>query len=310
MAPKNGGVSSFDSLCPELLDLILERASSFDLLCPELLDLIFEKAARDNPLPLKQLARVNTAFSDAAKRYAQALVLRTLEKKPTQEAPHACEVLEEELRSRPKLSRLVVKEGAPTSLLGAVATVAWRSASIKEGPSVPPLSAVQCAQRLSAARVSMRSLDLTSSSFHLSEDIPSIVEYFPNLEHLQLCGQSCSQRLQMEDIRSNLKSLDVSLLVGRSSFFLSLLKSLKGISSLKIKDKGPFFFSEAFRGLKCLYLVDRLRFSLSDPFLQHLAELCPNLEQLLLYSGETDERASRASEQPLTFSACSRSSHN
>jgi hypothetical protein len=172
MAPKNGGVSSFDSLCPELLDSI------------------FEVVARDDPPALKQLARVNTAFSDAAKRCHQALVLRPLkEKQPAPEAPRACEILEEELRSRPKPSELVVTKGAPTSLLGAVATVAWRSASIA-GPSKPALSAVRCAQRPSAAGDSLRSLELTSSRFHLSEDIPSIVSCFPNLKLcLKLCGQ-------------------------------------------------------------------------------------------------------------------------
>jgi hypothetical protein len=184
--------------------------SSFDSLCPELLDSIFERVATDDPPALKQLARVNTAFSDAAKKCNQALVLRPLKKKPIQDALHAYEVLSEGLRLRPKLSRLVVKQGAPTGRLGAVATVAWRSASIAEGPLGPPPSAVQCAQRLSAARVSLRSLDLTSSSFHLSEDIPGIVGFFPNLENLKLCGQYYSQRLRLDDIRSSLKSRHLS----------------------------------------------------------------------------------------------------
>jgi hypothetical protein len=232
MAHENGGVSSFDSLCPELLDSI------------------FEKVARDDPPALKQLGRVDTAFSDAAKKCHQALVLRPLKmQQQPQEAPHAFEVLSEELRSRPKITRLVVKRGAPTGLLGAVATVAWRSASIEERPSGPPLSAVQCAQRLSAARISMRSLDLTSSRFHLWEDIPSIVDFFPNLEDLRLRGQVCSQRLQMDDIRSNIKTLDVSLLSStdtstvfrRSVVFLSVvIRSVKGISSLAMTDEGPF----------------------------------------------------------------------
>jgi hypothetical protein len=284
--------------------------SSFDSLCPELLDSIFEKVARDDPPALKQLARVNTAFSDAAKRCHQALVLRPLKKKQTQEARHACRTLSEQLASsRPKLSKLVVKKGAPTSLLGAAATVAWRSASIAGGSSGPPLSAVQCAQRLSAARVSMKILDLTSSSFHLIEDIESIVDFFPNLEHLKLCGQFCRQRFQVDDMRSSLKSLDVSLLsstgtstIVERSVFLNVLvvRFLKGsISSLVMKDEGPFqlfqIFPEIFGGLKRLNLelVDQLE-SLNNSLLQNLVEQCPLLEQLILYSGKA-----MASEQPL-----------
>jgi hypothetical protein len=290
MAPKNGGVSSFDSLCPELLDSI------------------FEKVARDDPPALKQLARVNNAFSDAAKKCHQALVLRPLKKRQPQEAPHACNILSEELMSsRPRLSKLVLKKGASTSLLGAVATVAWRSARIADGSSGPPLSAVQCAQRLSAARISMRSLDLTSSSFHLSKDIPSIVDFFPNLEDLRLRGQfrSGQRLLTLDDVRTrSLNSLDVSLLSStdtstiyeRSVVLLSAVRSLKGISSLVMKDEGLLqLYPEAFRGLKCLNLelVGQLE-SLNNSLLQTLVEQCPNLERLILYSGKA-----MASQQPL-----------
>jgi hypothetical protein len=113
----------------------------------------------------------------------------------------------------------------------------------------------------------------------------------------------------MDDIRSNLYSLDVFLLssTGRLSFdrsrdLLSLMDSLKGkISSLKIKDEGPFSGcsrQDAFRGVKCLHLQLISRLGLYNSFLQHLTGQCTSLEQLLLYSGETSGLAVlRASEQ-------------
>jgi hypothetical protein len=91
----------------------MDRGSVFDLVCPDLLDSIVEKAASgDSPSKAEHLAGVNRAFRASACRCSQTLVIRKLGEKKRLEAQRACRLLSKEMGMRPKLSKLVVRNGA------------------------------------------------------------------------------------------------------------------------------------------------------------------------------------------------------
>jgi hypothetical protein len=217
--------------------------SSFDLLYSELLNDIVEKVAKDDPASLKQLAKDNKAFLEAEQKCSQTLMIRKFHNGAQKRERAAVErrKLSKELSERPNVSKLILIAEAPTSLLTALSSIHWKSVTI--GACGPGLPEVQCAQRLSGARSSLRILVLTSSSIKLIKDIRCMVDFFPNLQDLTLRGMVCSDRrlvsspvglsLQPDDISGNLERLDVSHL---SDFYYqlpSVLKCLKNVKSLK-----------------------------------------------------------------------------
>jgi hypothetical protein len=199
------------------------KLSSFDLLCPDVMDIIVEKVTKDDPRSLAQLAKVNKAFLEAEHRRRQVLVIHWPQKQAAQKPARAIvrQILSKQLSERPKVSKLIFTGRAPASLLTALSRIELKSASI--GDCSTDLSEVQCAQLLSAAKSSLRSLVLTSSSFRLYKDVRCIVETFPNLEDLTMKGQYyfdrqmsrsflVRQSIQPGNVHGNLKRLDVTRL--------------------------------------------------------------------------------------------------
>jgi hypothetical protein len=132
--------------------------NSFDLLCPDVLNDIVEKVAKDDPTSLKQLAKVNKAFLEAEQKCRQTLVIHGLQDGAQTRERAAVErrQLSKELSERPKLLNLILTGKAPTSLLTALSSIHWKSVTIgARGPNLPE---VQCAQRLSGARSFLRTL--------------------------------------------------------------------------------------------------------------------------------------------------------
>jgi hypothetical protein len=161
------------------------QSSAFDLLCPELLDSIVEKVARDSPSSFAQLARVDGAFRNATRRCSQTLVIwRPLKRgEEPRRGAHACK----EMSLRPELSKLVVKAGHTNQvnigLWEAVSKCQWTSI-VTDSPELEP-----CVKSFSASQISLRRLDLDGLySFHLNSDTRALVQAFPKLEELTVCG--------------------------------------------------------------------------------------------------------------------------
>jgi hypothetical protein len=105
--------------------------SCFELLYPELLDIIVEKVVQSDPAFLNQLAKVNRACRAFARSRSQILVIQRIKKKKKALQPdQACSVLYKEMGAHPNVVRLVLKGGAPTSILPGVSSIAWSSVRI------------------------------------------------------------------------------------------------------------------------------------------------------------------------------------
>jgi hypothetical protein len=289
MAQRNGGITCFE------------------LLCPELLDIVAEKVVQSDPSFLNQLAKVNRAFRDVVRSRSQTLVIQRFKKKSRKalQPDQLCSVLSKEMGMHPNIVRLVLKGGAPTSILPGVSSIQWSSVII--GACMPPLSACVCLQHLSASKTSLRSLDLTNSGFDLYQDICCIVDFFPNLEDLTLRGGpraigllACIRGPQRDYKFSGLKRLDVSHLQGREIFTLAylltrVLRSIESISTLKasVFDYRQLYNPDSFLSpsLKSLHL-ELVELGLSNSILQSVAEQCPSLEQLLIRAGWDNARIS------------------
>lgn len=284
------------------------KLSSFDLLCPDVMDIIVEKVTHDDPRSLAQLAKVNKAFLEAEHRRRQVLVIHWPQKQASQKPARAMivrRILSKQLSERPKVSKLILTGRAPASLLTALSRRQWKSAII--GACSTDLSEVQCAQRLSGANSSLRSLVLTSNTLRLYKDVRCIVETFPNLEDLTLKGQYyidhqmsrsflVRQSIQPGNIHGNLKRLDVSHLSypGTSSYadqLLPLLESLKNLEDLKmliceynLPNLTVDYFTFLPSGLQCLHL-ELFTHVLNDVALQSVAKQCPALEELVIFVG-------------------------
>jgi hypothetical protein len=288
--------------------------SSFDLLCPELLDDIVEKVAKDDPASLKELAKVNKAFLEAEQKCRQTLIIRWLQNGMQKRGRAAveCRQLSKELSERPKVSKLILTGEAPTSLLTVLSRIHWKRVTI--GACGPNLPGVQCALRLSGARSSLRTLVLTSSSIELYTDIRCMVDFFPNLQDLTLRGMVCSEyrrlvsspvgrSLKPDNINGNLERLDVSRLslLYASAQLPRVLKCLKNVKSWKtwahhfgqITLPDNHFFMARLQRLH----LKMLRQSLNNFVLQSVANHCPSLEQLIIFSESPCFK--RLSEEPL-----------
>jgi hypothetical protein len=165
-------------------------ASAFHLICPDLLDCIVEKAASgDSPSTLEHLEGVNRAFRASAQRCSRTLVICSPGKKRGLKPQQACECLSKEVGMRPKLSTLVVRNGASAAgIWAAVSPIQWtsiiRGYVHVEGPSWVR----DYISSISVARTSLRTIDLNvgSSIFDLDRDICRLVQAFPKLEELTL----------------------------------------------------------------------------------------------------------------------------
>jgi hypothetical protein len=102
-----------------------DKLSSFDLLCPDVMDIIVEKVTKDDPRSLAQLAKVNKAFLEAEHRHRQVLVIHCWLWSQKQGR-----ILSKQLSERPKVSKLILTGRAPASLLKALSRIEWKSASI------------------------------------------------------------------------------------------------------------------------------------------------------------------------------------
>jgi hypothetical protein len=296
--------------------------SSFDLLCPELLNDIVEKVAKDDPASLKQLAKVNKAFLEAEQKCRQTLVIRGWPQNGAQKRERAAverRQLSKELSERPKVSKLILTGEAPTSLLTALSRIHWKSATI--GTCGLHLPEVQCAQRLSGARSSLRTSVLTSSSVKLYKDIRCMVEFFPNLQALTLRGMICynsdpqlvfspvCRSLPPDDINVNLERLDVSHLKLSSHLYSQLPRVLRCLKNLKSLKTWAFDGFTDFTllddhvhlsRLQCLHLELFTTYLPGDnSVLQSVASHCPSLEKLIIVS--TRPYLETQSEEPVNI---------
>jgi hypothetical protein len=302
-------------------------AKTFDLICPDLLDCIVEKAAsgKSAPSTLEHLARVNRAFRASARRCSQplkTLVIRKLGKKNWLEAQRACKLLSKEMGMRPNLSRLVVRNGASTAdFWAAVSAIQWTSfkgyVHRVEGPSWVRdyISSIPVARNtLKTINLNLGSSKFEFRKFNLDSDIRSLVQALPKLEELTLCearihvnGPFGSRRPEEQGLEadadgSGLTSLDIL----RSSVFrfycypsqFMNLKHLSALSSLKFRCR-PFDVTRGvlvypddsfwWEHLQTLHLVVSTEI-LRDFMLQSVAKQCPNLSYLALSSSPPNEK--------------------
>jgi hypothetical protein len=293
--------------------------SSFVLLCPELLNDIVEKVAKDDPASLKQLAKVNKAFMEAKQKCRRTLVIRGWLQNGAQKRERAAverRQLSKELSERPKVSNLILTGEAPTSLLRVLSRIHWKSVTI--GACGLNLPAVQCAQRLSGARSSLRTLVLTSSSIKAYKDIRCMVEFFPNLHFLTLRGMICLDRqllsspvgrsLQPDDINGNLERLDVFHLKLTFHSYSQLPRVLRCLKNLKSLETWAFeVFTEItlpddhvhLSRLQCLHLEVFMQWPMDNFVLQSVANHCPSLEKFIIVS--TRPYPETRSEEPLNI---------
>lgn len=193
----------------------LNEGSSFDAICPELVDRILDKlVVAEGGANWRDLASVNKAFRESACRCSQTLVIGKdtssgpwcvwpntyqLNLQVADAASGTCNTaqvraLRKEIALHPRLSGLLIKDRlAAEGLWPAVSRFRWTSFVGHQG------EAWHFFALLSGAKVSLKKLVLNLSkvtrSLNLYDDILRIVRAFPNLEELTLGipeGTNCS----------------------------------------------------------------------------------------------------------------------
>jgi hypothetical protein len=311
------------------------KSNTFDLLCPELLDNIVEKVARDSPSSFAQLARVDRAFRDATRRCSQTLVIwrpriNLRPNKKGEEPQRACR----EMSLRPKLSKLVVKAGdtnrVNAGLWEAVSKFQWTSIVTDDSLVNEP-----CAKFFSSSQTCLRRLDVDAGGYlHLNScnsDIRTLIQAFPKLEELTVfvCSWTSFYRFPSDDSTDDeSESSDVGdngrqdsnsltrLYLAHSTKLLGVSRlakhfknagKLEAISSLKFGcfDDGQDVFPEntfsQWTRLQVLHLevmTDNLR----DCTLQRLADQCPSLRELVLRLSPYHETRTTPSREPFHIS--------
>lgn len=178
------------------------NAVAFEALCPELIDRILERVVAERGSTWKALATVNKAFLDSFRRCSKSLVIES--QKGKMEAPEPgslqsnlqiavlferqeraqSKAFVKELKLRPRLSRLIMRETRPLAdILSALSQVHWSSVTTH------PCDAWHVLKFLSGSKSSLKKLDLKLGDCFfrdLYDDIQRIMRAFPALESLKL----------------------------------------------------------------------------------------------------------------------------
>lgn len=177
--------------------------SPFEALCPELVERVLDMVVADKRSPLRELAQVNKTFREYARRCTRTLKLTSDSVKGVTGKTHKgwqvaelgfgkhdkAEVLFEALRSRPRLSTLVLEEGAYGGLWQALSKYAWSSVAVDhvdaEWYSFPPLSG----SKFTLKTLSLGLKDRYNLRRDVFKDIQRILHAYPMLETLSLSNR-------------------------------------------------------------------------------------------------------------------------
>lgn len=288
-------------------------ASTFDTLYPELLDLIVDKVAEVDPEIRKRLARLNKSFQEAAWRCEQTLVIRKTELKPASRAEHhgscACAALSKDIRLRPKLSRLVLESDAKVARFWpALSKVQWT----KLESGIKKQDFGKFLRLLRKSRFSLKHLEIGDDFVH-EKALDFILQAFPKLETLVFLGSfNCLGSFGGQLLRGNAFSHSLTKLdVGSSPFvdlnqafqLLPARASLPKLSSLRLSccGTGPKYRVHRRLSLETfadsiLQQIQTLRVDVCDEYscdvlLQQVAQHCPSLRILTLQTSPKNTRS-------------------
>ncbi|GAQ88654.1 hypothetical protein KFL_004490010 [Klebsormidium nitens] len=297
---------------------------SFEALCPELLDCILQKAIKKHPISLKHLVRVNKAFRDSAWRCTTTLVIPNPRFRGNDESEaDVSAALLEETKLRPNLSKLVTGSEVEGRLWPALSAVRWSSmeASISEG-SISGFVKLHLVSRDSLRRLEI-ALD---GCWRYHYDILYFLQAFPMLESLILRGERCFpgpswahtgkdyERL-MENPNSltslDFTDIDFEDLAHASSFLPASLRDLRclrlqcGKDRYNVENSGsarpalPFdVLSTPLAHLQTLRL-DAWDHRSSGSMLEKVAQSCPNLQRLFLHASPHSTDRCTAAVRPI-----------
>lgn len=287
---------------------VREEGDSFDMLCPELLDIIVQKAAEMNPRGLERLSQVSKAFWDSSRRCSRALVLHSPGRRLRSESEttqplgveEACSSLIKQMSLRPNLSKLVLNKGAETHLRQAALTgVRWSSV---EADCACEQSIESFIELLLPSKVFLRKLDLDSIHSlrgYVDSHIQDLLRAFPGLETLTLRGRRRilnGSGIKFESVDNRLTSLDFANMDFQNlrDASLYLPDSLCYLCSLRLRwgtcNLSPDWPPAKFVRLPQLTHLQTLRVDIFygwssqlNSLLNDVAAHCPSLKRLFVH---------------------------